>query len=104
MRFTLFYNLPAWYKFILTVLVIIFFSFLSFVLAVLLGVPLFHLRSADMNNMFFQGIQTQDTAFLKYLQVIQSVGTFFIPAIMLGWLFTGDPYVYLKINKSAKLY
>src|SRR4030043_94317 len=104
MRFSLFYNSPAWYKFVLAFLIIISFSILSFVVAILLGIPFFQLTAVDVNNFIFKGIQTQNIAFLKYLQVIQSIGTFFFPAMILAWLFTDNSYAYLKINTSVKFY
>ena len=104
MRFTLFHNTPAWYRFILAVLVIFTFSLLFFVFAVLIGIPLFHLSGADVRNIFLTGIQAQNISFLKYLQVIQSVGTFFLPALFLAWLFTGNSYAYLRINTPVKFY
>ena len=104
MRFSLFYNSPAWYKFVLAFLIIISFSILSFVVAILIGIPFFQLTAVDVNNIIFKGIQTQNIAFLKYLQVIQSIGTFFFPAMVLAWLFTDNSYAYLKINTSVKFY
>jgi membrane protease YdiL (CAAX protease family) len=50
------------------------------------------------------GVQTQNISFLKYLQVIQSVGTFFFPALLLAWLFTGNSYTYLQINTRINSY
>ncbi len=102
MRFTLFYNSPAWYRFILAVLVIITFSLLFFVIAILIAVPLFHLTGTDLQNMLLKGTQIQNIAFLKYLQTVQSVGTFLLPALFLAWLFTGNTYAYLKINTGLE--
>ena len=102
MRFTLFHNSPAWYRFILAVLVIFSFSLLFFVFAVLIGIPLFRLSGADLRNILLTGIQSESISFLKYLQVIQSVGTFLLPAVFLAWLFTGNAYTYLKINTPLK--
>ena len=104
MRFTLFYNSPAWYRFILALLTIFSFSLLFFVFAVLIGIPLFRLTGADVRNIFLTGISTENISFLKYLQVIQSVGTFLLPAVFLAWLFTGNSYAYLKINTPIKFF
>ncbi len=104
MKFTLFYHTPAWYKFILAVLIIFSFSLLSFVMGILLGKPLFHFTSVEIRNILLMGIETQNISFLKYLQVIQSIGTFFLPALFLAWLFTGNSYTYLKINTPLDHY
>jgi membrane protease YdiL (CAAX protease family) len=103
MRFTLFQNSPAWYRFILAVLVIIAFSILFFVLAIVIAIPIFRLTIADLQNILMAGVQTQNISFLKYLQVIQSVGTFLLPALLLAWLFTGNSYAYLQINTRIKI-
>jgi membrane protease YdiL (CAAX protease family) len=103
MRFKLFYNSPAWYKIIFAALTVITFLFISMVVAIIAGIPLFRLTVADVSNMLSEGIQTGDTAFLKYLQVIQSIGTFLVPAIILAWLFAGNFHDYLKINKPVRV-
>lgn len=102
MRVTLFHNSPAWYRFILAALVIISFSLLFFIIAIVIAIPLFHLTFTDIQNIFLTGVQTQNISFLKYLQVIQSAGTFLLPALFLAWLFTGNAYAYLKINTGVK--
>ncbi len=103
MRFKLFYYSPAWYKIIFAALIVITFLFISMVVAIIAGIPLFRLTAADVSNMLYEGIQTGDIAFLKYLQAIQSVGTFLIPAIILAWLYTGNYNDYLKINRPVRV-
>jgi hypothetical protein len=104
MRFTLFQNSPAWYRLILAILVIITFSLLFFILAIVIAIPIFRLTFTDLQNILMAGVQTQNISFLKYLQVIQSVGTFFFPALLLAWLFTGNSYTYLQINTRINSY
>jgi membrane protease YdiL (CAAX protease family) len=105
MRFNLFYNSPAWYKFILAVLILLIFSLVSFFIGILSGIPFFHLTAVDVRNILLtDGVQTQNISFLKYLQVIQSVGTFFFPALFLAWLFAGNSFAYLRINTPLKFY
>jgi membrane protease YdiL (CAAX protease family) len=103
MRFKLFYNAPAWYKIIFAALIVITFLFLSVVVAIVAGIPLFRLTAADVSNMLYEGIQTGDIAFLKYLQAIQSIGTFLVPAFILAWLFAGNFHDYLKINRTISV-
>jgi membrane protease YdiL (CAAX protease family) len=40
-------------------------------------------------------------AVLKYFQVVQSIGIFIVPPMVLGYLFQGDISDYLKINRST---
>jgi membrane protease YdiL (CAAX protease family) len=41
--------------------------------------------------------------FMKYFQVLQSVGLFIVPPFILGWLFQGNTVDYLMLNKSTRM-
>ena len=42
-------------------------------------------------------------SFLKYFQVLQSVGLFVVPPFILGWLYHGDILEYLQLNRSTRM-
>lgn len=100
----MFYNSPAWYKLILALLIIATFSLLSFVIAILAGIPFFHLSAVEINQILLDGIPARNIDFLKYLQVVQSIGTFLVPAVFLAWLFSGNFHGYLKINNPVRIF
>ncbi|QGY44960.1 CPBP family intramembrane metalloprotease [Maribellus comscasis] len=79
-------------------------SFLAFfVLALIIAVPAFGIDSVlnmpgvnDLGN-------PQSVAILKYFQIVQSLGLFIVPPIVLGWLYLGNISKYLFLNKSVTL-
>jgi uncharacterized protein len=70
-----------------------------FVIFVVLGfaaaIPLFHISSANLTNEFgnLNNIPLQ-----KYLQLVQAVGLFIIPSLILGKVFSGNSLEYLKLH------
>ncbi len=76
--------------------------FLAFMLlSTLIALPLFGLDSLmnipglnDLNN-------PKSLVILKYFQVIQAIGLFIIPPLVLGYLFHGKTTEYLHLNKSV---
>lgn len=79
---------------------IILVSFLAFlVLSLVIAVPVFGLDSMlnipSMNDLD----NPESVQVLKYFQVIQSIGLFIVPPIILGWLFYGKTEEYLYLNQ-----
>lgn len=76
-------------------------SFLAFsVLSLIIAVPFFGLDSMlkipNVNNLE----DPESIAVLKYFQVVQSVGLFIVPPLILGWLYQGKFTKYLFLNRS----
>lgn len=77
-------------------------SFLTFmVLSLIAAVPLFGISSmmdiptlGELNN-------PDSIRLLKYFQVVQSIGLFIIPPLILGWLFRGKIREYLYLDKGT---
>lgn len=44
----------------------------------------------------------QAIALLKYLQILQSIGLFVVPPLILAWLFEGNVAKYLQLNRTTK--
>lgn len=76
-------------------------SFLAFlVLSLIVAIPVFGLDSMlniptlnDLNN-------PESLLVLKYFQVVQAIGLFIVPPLILGYLFYGKILEYLHLNKS----
>ncbi len=77
-------------------------SFLAFlVVSLIIAVPLFNLESVlslptinDLNN-------PESIRLMKYFQVVQSIGLFIVPPLVLAWLFHGKASDYLHLNKPV---
>ncbi|SHF41061.1 hypothetical protein SAMN05444274_105118 [Mariniphaga anaerophila] len=81
---------------------IILVSFLAFMLvSMLLAIPIFGLSSIldipNINDL----TDSSGINVLKYFQVIQSIGLFIIPPIILAWLFQGQISDYLLLNRKS---
>ena len=76
-------------------------SFLIFmVIALIAAVPLFGLDSImNMPNMS-DLTDPASMKLLKYLQVVQSIGLFIVPPVVLAWLFNGYVSQYLHLDKK----
>ncbi len=55
---------------------------------------LFNIGIQDILNIS----DNQNISFLKYLQIVQSVGLFIIPPFLIGYLFNRNSFSYLKLN------
>ncbi len=54
-----------------------------------------------MSSLSAEANTPESISFLKYFQVLQSIGLFVVPPIILALLYHGDIYEYLKINRST---
>lgn len=54
-----------------------------------------------MNNLSATADSPESIYFLKYFQVLQSIGLFVVPPIILALLFHGNIYEYLQIDRST---
>ncbi len=99
MKFTFFYNTPPWYRFFLTFFVILTLMLISFFVSFLLCIPIFHLSVEEIKNFFVHSILPDNIALLKFLQSVQSIGTFLLPSVLLAWLFSGNISKFLNLNQ-----
>ncbi len=101
MPFTAFHEMKPLSQLMFSIFVVIA-SFLAFlVISLVIAIPLFGLDSMlsiptvnDLNN-------PGSIKFLKYFQVVQSIGVFIIPPFILGWLFHGNIAEYLRLNRKV---
>lgn len=100
MAFTAFRGMKPFPQLMFSVFVIIV-SFLVFmVFSLVIAIPVFGLDQV-MNLSSLNDFNNQETIrVLKYFQVVQSIGLFIVPPLILGWLFYGKFADYLYLNKS----
>ena len=102
MAFTAFREMKPFPQFMFSLFVMLASLFVFMFLAVILAIPFFGLSNL-MNNLGSIVIGTPEgLAFLKYMQVIQSIGLFVAPALILGWLYHGNFSDYLQLNRTTK--
>jgi len=78
-------------------------SVLVFMVAgIIVAIPFFGFANL-MNSMSPAGLSSPESInFLKYFQVIQSIGLFVVPPFILGLLYHGNIKEYLQINRSTR--
>jgi membrane protease YdiL (CAAX protease family) len=100
MAFTAFRDMKPFSQLIFSAFVILV-CFLAFtLLSLVIAIPLYGIDSMlnipglnDLDN-------PESIVILKYFQVVQAIGLFIIPPIILGYLFHGKTTEYLYLNKS----
>ncbi len=87
---------------ILVTLTVIIISFLVFlILGLILGFLIF--KTNILNPELLTNYDNPlSVSVLKYFQIIQSIGLFVVPPFVLGYLFSGKSFSYLKLNNWAK--
>jgi membrane protease YdiL (CAAX protease family) len=77
-------------------------SFLAFLLiAMVLAIPLFGISSMMNIPTIGDLSDPESIRLLKYFQVVQSIGLFIVPPVVLAWLFHGQIAEYLLLNKKS---
>lgn len=103
MAFTAFRDMKSFPQFMFSIFVVLV-SFLFFMLASLVvAIPLFGLQSILNLSTIGDLSNPESMQILKFFQVVQAIGLFIIPPIILGWLFHGNISEYLHLKKSFSL-
>lgn len=100
MSFTAFRKLSPINQLIMTGCVAILSFIILFFLSYIIAIPF--VGTSQLSKVF-SGANPDDTiiiSLLKYFQVIQSIGLFIIPPIILGYLFEGNFWNYLNLTKK----
>ncbi|HET6556163.1 MAG TPA: type II CAAX endopeptidase family protein [Prolixibacteraceae bacterium] len=85
------------FSFFVILVSVVVFSLVSIILAI----PFFGMNSL-LSGLSPEGMTTPEgLALLKYFQVVQSIGIFILPPLVLGYLFQGNIRQYLKMDRSA---
>lgn len=102
MAFTSFYDMKPFSQLMFAIFVMIASAIFFIVLGIIAASPFFdiELLMGAMTNA--QNSTPGSVSFLKYFQLLQSIGFFVIPPFILAWLYSGNIAGYLFLNKSAK--
>jgi membrane protease YdiL (CAAX protease family) len=101
MGFTAFQGVKPFSQLMFSAFVILV-SFLAFLLiAMLLAIPLFGLDSMMSIPTLGDLSDPESIRVLKYFQVVQSIGLFIVPPVILAWLFHGKIAEYLNLKRNA---
>ena len=71
--------------------------------SLVIAIPVFGLQSILNLSTIGDISNPESMQILKFFQVVQAIGLFIIPPIILGWLFHGNISEYLHLNKSFSL-
>ncbi|MFC2151371.1 lysostaphin resistance A-like protein [Bacteroidota bacterium] len=85
-------------KFIFSIFIILVTFFITFLVGFLVAIPLFHININDLTGVLSDYNDPDNIRFLKYLQTIQALGLFIIPAFIIGYIFNSKSTAYLKFN------
>ena len=100
MAFTAFRDMKPFPQLMFSLFVILV-SFLGFMLISLVGaIPFFGLDSLMNISTLNEMTNPETIRVLKYFQVVQAIGLFIVPPLVLGRLFYGQVSEYLYLNKS----
>jgi uncharacterized protein len=100
MAFTAFRDMKPFPQLMFSLFVILV-SFLGFMLISLVGaIPFFGLDSLMNISTLNEMTNPETIKVLKYFQVVQAIGLFIVPPLVLGRLFYGQVSEYLYLNKS----
>ncbi|HAN19198.1 MAG: hypothetical protein A2X13_09650 [Bacteroidetes bacterium GWC2_33_15] len=88
-------------KFIFALFIILSVFLLIFLVGIIVALPIFHIRLAELPQIISNIESPGNLSFLKYLQTLQSVGLFIIPSFIIAFLFSNNSFSYLKFTSKA---
>lgn len=88
-------------KFIFSLFIILASFLLVFVLGLAIGIPLFNISFSDLSSVLANYSSPENLKFLKYLQTIQAIGLFILPAFIIGYFFHANTLKYLKFKSIS---
>jgi len=101
MAFTAFRGMKPFSQLMFSAFVMVASLLVFMILAMIVAIPFFGLDSL-MSGLSVSGMDTPEgLAFLKYFQVVQSIGLFVVPPIVIAWLYHGNISEYLLLDKST---
>ena len=103
MAFTAFRGMKPFSQLMFSAFVMVASLLVFMILAMIVAIPFFGLETL-MSGLSVSGMDTPEgLAFLKYFQVVQSIGLFVVPPIVIAWLYHGNINEYLLLNKTTSL-
>jgi uncharacterized protein len=101
MAFTAFRGMHPFTQLIFAVFVILVCFLIFLVGSIVVAIPVFGLGSINSIPTINDLSNPDSIKFLKYFQVVQSIGLFIIPPIIIAWMFQGKIAEYLLLNKKV---
>jgi membrane protease YdiL (CAAX protease family) len=103
MAYTAFRGMHPFSQFMFSLFVMVVSVLVFMLFSIILAVPFFGMTEI-INSLGPNAIDTESGLnFLKYAQVVQSIGLFIVPPFILAWLFYGNMGEYLMIDRSSSL-
>jgi len=103
MAFTAFRGMHPFAQFMFSLFVMLITVLAFMIVAIIVAIPFFGIENLT-NSLTASGMDsTESLVLMKYLQVVQSIGLFVIPPIILAWLYHGNIIEYLRINQNASV-
>ncbi len=102
MDFTAFRYMRPFPQLMFAIFIMVASVFLFMIVGMVVAIPFYGL--SELMNLL-NGVQNnsdESINFLKYMQVLQSIGLFVVPPFILGFLYHGNVKEYLLINRSAQ--
>lgn len=90
-------------KLIFALFIIVLSFLLSFVVALVLAIPLFDLDLLNLSHVFSDYTNPENLAVIKYFQIFQSLGLFVVPPLFIGMLYHKSTLDYLSLRQLPKL-
>ncbi|MDP2335102.1 MAG: type II CAAX endopeptidase family protein [Bacteroidota bacterium] len=101
MAFTAFRDMKPFAQLMFAAFVMVASVLIFMVIGMMAAIPFYGLNGL-MDSMSVIGLNTPESInFLKYFQVIQSIGLFVVPPFILAWFYHGNIGEYLRINRST---
>lgn len=101
MAFTAFREMKPFAQFMFSLFVMVVSLLVFMLLSIILAIPFFGMEGLTA-SLTPSGMSTPEgLVFLKYFQVVQSIGLFIVPPMVVGYLFHGNFIEYLQINRST---
>lgn len=85
-------------KLIFSLFIILVTFLVVFIIGFLVAIPIFHINLSDLTELMSNYNDPDNLRFLKFLQTLQGIGLFIIPAFIIGYIFHTKALVYLKYN------
>lgn len=103
MAFTAFRRMKPFAQLMFSLFVMLVSLLVFMIVAIIVAIPFFGMGDL-MSGLSVSGMNTPEgLAFLKYFQVIQSIGLFVVPPFVIAWLYHGNIREYLLIDRTTSL-
>lgn len=89
-------------KLIFSLFIILVTFLIILLIGFLVAIPVFHINLSGLTQIMSDYNDPDNLKFLKFLQTLQGIGLFIIPAFIIGYIFHSNTSVYLKFNPVKK--